>query len=41
MYSLYFDGASRSNPGPASYGGVIYDENNKLIREINNQTNKK
>lgn len=27
MYSLYFDGASRSNPGPASYGGVIYDEN--------------
>ena len=28
MYSLYFDGASRSNPGPASYGGVIYDENN-------------
>jgi ribonuclease HI len=28
MYSLYFDGASRYNPGPASYGGVIYDENN-------------
>ena len=27
MHSLYFDGASRSNPGPASYGGVIYDEN--------------
>jgi len=26
MYTLYFDGASRSNPGPASYGGVIYDE---------------
>ena len=23
-YTLYFDGASRSNPGPASYGGVIY-----------------
>ena len=27
MFTLYFDGASRSNPGPASYGGVIYDEN--------------
>jgi ribonuclease HI len=26
MYSVYFDGASRSNPGPASYGGVIYNE---------------
>ena len=24
IYELYFDGASRSNPGPASYGGVIY-----------------
>ena len=27
MYRLYFDGASRNNPGPAGYGGVIYDEN--------------
>ena len=26
MYSLYFDGASRKNPGPASFGGVIYNE---------------
>jgi len=26
MYSLYFDGASRKNPGPASFGGVIYKE---------------
>ena len=25
MYQLFFDGASRKNPGPASYGGVIYD----------------
>ena len=25
MFTLYFDGASRSNPGPASYGGVIYE----------------
>lgn len=26
MYKLYFDGASRNNPGPAGYGGVIYNE---------------
>ena len=26
MYRLYFDGASRNNPGPAGYGGVIIDE---------------
>jgi len=26
MFTLYFDGASRSNPGPASYGGVIYEK---------------
>ena len=35
MYSLYFDGASRSNPGPASYGGVIYDENNIEVGTYN------
>ena len=27
MYSLYFDGACRGNPGSASYGGVIYFRN--------------
>ena len=26
MHSLYFDGASRGNPGLASFGGAIYDE---------------
>tara|TARA_B100000795_G_scaffold173750_1_gene131072 strand:+ start:8679 stop:9080 length:402 start_codon:yes stop_codon:yes gene_type:complete len=26
MHSMYFDGASRGNPGPSSFGGVIYDE---------------
>ncbi len=26
MYSLYFDGASRGNPGPSSFGGVIYNK---------------
>ena len=24
---MYFDGACRGNPGIASFGGVIYDEN--------------
>lgn len=32
MYKLYFDGASKNNPGLASYGGVIYDnENNEAV----------
>jgi len=31
MYTVYFDGASRSNPGPASYGGVIYDPDGNEI----------
>jgi ribonuclease HI len=31
MYSLYFDGASRSNPGHASFGGVIYKNNKEYI----------
>ena len=31
MYSLYFDGASRGNPGPASFGGVIYNSLNQEI----------
>tara|TARA_B100000795_G_scaffold123511_1_gene92055 strand:- start:1046 stop:1435 length:390 start_codon:yes stop_codon:yes gene_type:complete len=25
---MYFDGASRGNPGQSSFGGVIYDEDN-------------
>lgn len=34
-YTLYFDGASRSNPGPASYGGVIYvKENTGKTKEL-------
>lgn len=43
MHTLYFDGASRGNPGPASFGGVIYDENgNEVInykKYIGVQTN--
>ena len=26
MWKLYFDGASRGNPGLASYGAVLYDD---------------
>ncbi len=40
MYSLYFDGASRSNPGPASYGGVIYDKNNTELCVYNDYVGK-
>ena len=31
MYSLFFDGASKSNPGLAGCGCVIYDNNNDEI----------
>ncbi len=31
--TIYTDGASRGNPGPASYGYVVLDEHNKLIHE--------
>lgn len=30
---LYTDGASRGNPGPASYGFTISDESGKLLHE--------
>ncbi len=30
---IYTDGASRGNPGPASYGFIISDENGKLLHE--------
>lgn len=32
--SLYIDGASRGNPGPAGIGVVILDESNKRLKEI-------
>jgi ribonuclease HI len=35
MYKLYFDGASRSNPGPASYGGIIIDPKGNSYYEYN------
>jgi ribonuclease HI len=31
IYNIYFDGASRSNPGPCSSAGVILDENNNVL----------
>lgn len=30
---IFTDGASRGNPGPASYGYVIMNENNEIIEE--------
>ena len=36
VYIIYFDGASRTNPGPASYGGVIYKSNAHGKEEIYN-----
>ena len=33
MIYLYADGASRGNPGAASYGAVVY-ENDKMIKEL-------
>jgi ribonuclease HI len=43
MFKLYFDGASRGNPGPASYGGVIYKPDGDIFltykKTIGKQTN--
>lgn len=33
-YILYTDGGSRGNPGPAGIGAVLFDESNKVIKEI-------
>jgi ribonuclease HI len=33
-YKMYTDGGSRGNPGKAAIGVVIYDKNNKKIKEI-------
>lgn len=30
-YILYTDGGSRGNPGPAAYGAVLFDPNEKLV----------
>jgi ribonuclease HI len=31
--TLFCDGASRGNPGPSSYGYVIFDEENQVVAE--------
>ena len=31
MHSLYFDGASKHNPGQAACGAVLYDENDTEV----------
>jgi len=32
--TLYADGGSRGNPGPAAYGAVLLDEDRNTLREI-------
>src|SRR5687768_4843234 len=34
FWVVYTDGASRGNPGPASYGAVIYDDTGKVRHKI-------
>lgn len=33
MYTVYTDGGSRGNPGPAAYGFVVYDDTGALLLE--------
>ena len=33
-YKMYTDGGSRGNPGKAAIGVVIYNKNNKKIKEL-------
>ena len=42
MYSLYFDGCSKGNPGPAGAGYVLYKDNVEIFTEskyLGKQTN--
>lgn len=34
MYSLYFDGASKGNPGPSGCGGILIDHNGRRNQSI-------
>lgn len=34
VWTAFCDGASRGNPGPASYGVVICDPSSRVVREI-------
>jgi ribonuclease HI len=31
MYTLYFDGCSKGNPGLAGIGAILYDAENKIV----------
>ena len=33
MYKLYFDGASKGNPGRSGFGGVIYDPHGDIVKQ--------
>lgn len=33
VVSIYTDGGSRGNPGPAAYGWVVYDQNKTIIQK--------
>ena len=41
--TIYTDGGARNNPGPAGAGVIIFDENNKILKEsskyLGEQTN--
>lgn len=32
--TLYADGGSRGNPGPAAYGAVLFDDGGDVLREV-------
>lgn len=32
--TLYVDGASRGNPGPASFGAILLDESGRVLEEL-------
>ena len=34
IHVLYFDGASRGNPGQSSYGAVLYDKEGKEVNTV-------
>ena len=34
IHVLYFDGTSRGNPGDASYGAVVYDQEGKELKSV-------
>ncbi len=33
MYKLYFDGASKGNPGRSAFGGIIYNNYGEIVKQ--------